>query len=60
MFRRDTGDDYRWEMFDLVSDGTTGNAWSLSSFTSLVPQFAGRFVAIDGITRFTLRDGLIA
>lgn len=60
MFRRDTGDDYRWEMFDPVSDGTTGDAWSLSNFTSLVPQFAGRFVVIDGIIRFTLRDGLIA
>jgi hypothetical protein len=60
MFRRDAGEDYRWEMFDPVCDGVTGYAWSLSSFTSLMPQFAGRFVVIDGISRFTLRDGLIA
>lgn len=59
MFRRDAGDDYRWEMFDPVCDGVTGYAWSLSSFTSSMPQFAGRFVVIDGISRFTLRDGLI-
>jgi hypothetical protein len=60
MFRRDAGDDYRWEMFDPVCDGATGYAWSLSSFTSLVPEFKGKFVVIDGISRFVLRDGLIA
>ncbi len=60
LFRRDAADDYRWEMFDPVFDGRLGYAWSLSSFTSLVPQFKGRFVVIDGISRFVLRDGLIA
>ena len=60
LFRRDAADDYRWEFFDPVVNGTTGYAWSLSSFTSLVPQFKGQFVVIDGISRFTLRDGLIA
>jgi len=60
MFHRDAGDDYRWEMFDPVCNGDTGYAWSLSSFTSAVPQFAGQFVVIDGMSRFVLRGGLIA
>jgi ketosteroid isomerase-like protein len=59
LFHRDAAD-YRWEMFDPVCDGETGYAWSLSSFTSKIPQFAGRPVVIDGISRFILRDGLIA
>lgn len=59
LFHRDAGNDYRWEMFDPVIDGNIGYAWSLSSFTSTVPQFAGQFVVIDGMSRFTLRDGLI-
>ena len=37
-----------------------GYAWSLSSFTSKIPQFKGRHVVIDGISRFIVRDGLIA
>jgi hypothetical protein len=52
--------DYRWEMFDPVFDGEKGYAWSLSSFTSKIPQFEGRRVVIDGISRFIVRDGLIA
>ena len=60
LFHRDAGDDYRWEMFDGVCDGDLGYAWSLSSFTSRVPEFAGRRVVIDGMSRFVLRDGLIA
>ena len=60
LFRRDAGPDYRWEMRDPVCTGDIGYAWSLSSFTSTVPEFAGRRVVIDGISRFRLRDGLIA
>jgi hypothetical protein len=60
LFRRDAADDYHWEMFDPVFDGRLGYAWSLSSFTSLVPQFRGKFVVIDGMSRFSMRDGLIA
>ena len=59
LFHRDAAD-YRWEMFDPICDGETGYAWSLSSFTSKIPQFAGKPVVIDGISRFILRDGLIA
>ena len=60
LFHRDAGPDYRWEMFDAVCDGDLGYAWSLSSFTSQVPEFAGKFVVIDGMSRFELRDGLIS
>jgi ketosteroid isomerase-like protein len=59
LFHRDAAD-YRWEMFDPVFDGEQGYAWSLSSFTSKIPQFAGQPVVIDGISRFLVRDGLIA
>lgn len=59
LFHRDAAD-YRWEMFDPVCNGDIGYAWSLSSFTSTIPQFAGRRVVIDGMSRFVLRDGLIA
>jgi ketosteroid isomerase-like protein len=59
LFHRDAAD-YRWEMFDPVFDGTMGYAWSLSSFTSKIEQFKGRQIVIDGISRFIVRDGLIA
>ena len=59
LFHRDATD-YRWEMFDPVFDGGMGYAWSLSSFTSTIPQFKGRRVVIDGMSRFIVRDGLIA
>ena len=58
LFHRDAAD-YRWEMFDPVFDGAMGYAWSLSSFTSKIPQFKGQRVVIDGISRFIVRDGLI-
>src|ERR1044072_2197600 len=59
LFHRDAAD-YRWEMFDPVFDGRQGYAWSLSSFVSKIPQFEGRHVVIDGMSRFIVRDGLIA
>lgn len=59
-FHRDAGDDYRWEMFDPMCEDDLAYAWSLSSFTSTVPEFAGKKVVIDGMSRFKLRDGLIA
>jgi hypothetical protein len=59
LFHRDAAD-YRWEMFDPVFDGEKGYAWSLSSFTSKIPRFEGQRVVIDGISRFVIRDGLIA
>jgi ketosteroid isomerase-like protein len=59
LFHRDAAD-YRWEMFDPVFDGAMGYAWSLSNFTSKIPQFKGQRVVIDGMSRFLVRDGLIA
>lgn len=59
LFRRDAGADYRWQMFDPVCNGALGYAWSLSSFTSTVPEFAGKPVVIDGMSRFELQGGLI-
>lgn len=59
LFHRDAAD-YRWEMFDGVCEGDMGYAWSLSSFTSKIPDFAGKRVVIDGMSRFVLRDGLVA
>ncbi len=59
LFHRDaTG--YDWRMFDPVCNGNTGYAWSLSRFTSTIPEFQGREVVIDGISRFRLENGLIA
>jgi SnoaL-like domain len=59
LFHRDAAD-YRWEMFDPVIVRDMGYAWSLSRFTSKIPQFVGKNVVIDGMSRFVLRDGLIA
>lgn len=59
LFHRDAAD-YRWEMFDPVFDGAMGYAWSLSSFSSTIPQFAGQKIVIDGMSRFMVRDGLIS
>jgi hypothetical protein len=59
LFHRDAAD-YRWEMFDPVFDGAQGYAWSLSSFISKIERFEGRRVVIDGMSRFIVRDGLIA
>jgi len=59
LFHRDASD-YHWDMFDPVVNGNLGYAWSLSTFVSKVPDFAGRRVVIDGMSRYELRDGLIA
>lgn len=59
LFHRDATD-YRWTHFDAVSDGRIGYAWSLSTFVSTIPDFKGRRIVIDGMSRFELRDGLIA
>jgi hypothetical protein len=59
MFHRDAAE-YRWQMFDPVCDGAIGYAWSLSTFVSKIPEFAGKRIIIDGMSHFTLRDGLIA
>ena len=60
LFHRDAGEDYRWEMFDGVIDDDIGYAWSLSSFSSRIKHYQGREVVIDGMSRFVMRDGLVA
>jgi hypothetical protein len=41
-------------------NGNIGYAHSLSRFISTVPEFKDREVVIDGMSRFVLKDGLIA
>lgn len=58
LFHRDAKD-YDWRFFDPVVNGNTGYARSLSRFISTIPEFAGKEVVIDGMSRFVLKDGLI-
>ena len=58
LFHRDASE-YDWTFFDPVCNGGIGYARSLSRFVSTIPEFNGREVVIDGISRFVLRDGLI-
>jgi ketosteroid isomerase-like protein len=59
LFHRDAAE-YDWTFFDPVCTGDIGYARSLSRFVSTIPEFKDREVVIDGISRFVLRDGLIA
>jgi ketosteroid isomerase-like protein len=59
LFHRDAAD-YDWTFFDPVCGGDIGYAWSLSRFVSTIPEFKGREIVIDGMSRFVLRAGLIA
>jgi limonene-1,2-epoxide hydrolase len=56
----DTGENYRWEFYDAVADGTLGYASFRFSFASRMPGFAGKPVLITGISCFRLESGLIA
>ncbi len=58
LFHRDATD-YDWRFLDPVCDGKIGYARSLSRFISTVPEFKGREIVIDGISRFVLKGGLI-
>jgi ketosteroid isomerase-like protein len=59
LFHRDAAE-YDWKFFDPVVNGDIGYAWSLSTFISTVPEYAGREVVIDGTSRFVLKGDLIA
>ena len=59
LFHRDASE-YDWRFFDPVCNGDIAYAHSLSRFISTIPDFKGREVTIDGISRFVLRGGLIA
>jgi limonene-1,2-epoxide hydrolase len=56
----DTGEDYRWEFHDVVSDGPLGYASFRFSFASKMPGYEGKPVLITGISCFRFEDGLIA
>ncbi|MBV9904130.1 MAG: nuclear transport factor 2 family protein, partial [Alphaproteobacteria bacterium] len=59
LFHRDAAE-YDWTFFDPVVNGDIGYAWSLSTFISKVPEYAGKEIVIDGTSRFVLKGGLIA
>lgn len=59
VFHRDAAD-FQWEMGDEVCDGDTGYAAYNFSFTSTIPDYKGKRVALQGISQFTLQGGLIA
>jgi ketosteroid isomerase-like protein len=59
LFHRDA-DGYDWQFFDPVVNGNIGYAHSLSRFVSTIPEFKDREVVIDGISRFVLKDDLVA
>lgn len=56
----DTGEDYRWDFRDLVSDGAVGYATFRFSFRSKMPGYEGRPVLITGISCFRFAGSLIA
>ncbi len=56
----ETGEDFRWEFFDPVSDGRTGYAHYRFSYRSKVKGAEGKPVAFEGIAHFALRGGRIA
>ena len=59
LFHRDAAE-YDWRFFDPVVKGDIAYARSLSRFVSTIPEFKGKAVTIDGISRFVLKDGLVA
>ena len=55
----DGGTDFRWEFRRPVSDGKTGYAYWLFSYTGANKNNLGKRVVFDGVGIFHLRDGLI-
>src|SRR5215469_4254910 len=56
----DTGEDYRWDFHDLVTDGRLGYATFRFSFASKMPGHEGRPVLITGISCFRFEGDRIA
>ncbi len=54
--------DFRWRMYDPVdnANGTLGYAQYLFTYTSILAESMGKRVVFEGMSRFELRDGLIA
>lgn len=55
----DGGTDFRWEFRRPVSDGKTGYAYWMFSYTGENKNNKGQRVVFDGVGIFHLRDGLI-
>lgn len=51
--------DFKWQMMEPVCDGDTGYARYVFSYTSTMPEAAGKRVVFEGISRFALEDGKI-
>jgi ketosteroid isomerase-like protein len=58
-FHRDATE-FRWDMHDPVTDGTTLYARYVFSFRSKLPEAAGRRAVFEGVSILRLRSGLIA
>jgi hypothetical protein len=56
----DTGENYRWDFHDLVTDGALGYATFRFSFASKMPGHEGKPVLITGISSFRFEGYLIA
>ena len=50
---------FLWDFFEPVSDGKTAYAKWAFSYTSKMPQSAGRRVAVEGMSQFLLSGGKI-
>jgi uncharacterized protein (TIGR02246 family) len=51
--------DFKWRMKDPVCDGRTGYARYVFSYSSTMPEAAGKRVVFEGMARFALEDGRI-
>ena len=54
-----TATDFRWDMHDPVSDGSTLYARYTFSYRSLLPEAKGGRAMFEGVAIMKLRDGLI-
>lgn len=54
--------DFHWRMYDPVDNakGTLGYARYLFTYTSTLPESKDKRVVFEGMSRFEMRDGLIA
>ena len=58
LFHRDA-EGFLWDTFDPVFDGRIGYARWIFSYTSRMTESAGRRVVFEGMSCFTVEDGLI-
>jgi hypothetical protein len=54
------GEAFCWEFTDPARTGDTGYASYVFSYRSRGPESVGRLIVFEGMSRFRLRDGLIA